>query len=130
MESAEHLWTVDRLPPRALVSVEHAAVSAVSSGESWSRRSNFDTALLINASVDSGLAAATCVGVGGGGGGVSRRQRRELESAEHLWTVDRLPLLVSVSVEAVVVSADGSGVSWSRRSTCGQWIGCRNVCWF
>ena len=64
LESAEHLWTVYRLPPHALVSVEHAAVSAVSSGESSSRRSNFDTALLINASVDSVLAATTCVGVG------------------------------------------------------------------
>ena len=71
-------------------------------------------------------AAATCVGVGRGGGGVSRRQWRELESAEHLSTqlssptavstVVWLPPRVSVSVEAAVVSADGSGESWSPRS--------------
>ena len=59
MESAEHLPTVDRLPPLALVSVEQVVVSADGSGENLSRRSHFDTALLADGSVDSGLAAAT-----------------------------------------------------------------------
>ena len=35
---------------------------------------------------------------------------------------------VSLSVDEALVSADGSGESWRRRSTCRQWIGCRHVC--
>ena len=54
-----------------------------------------------------------CVSVGAGGGGVSRRQSRELQSAEHLdaalltdvsvETVDRLAARMSMSVEVMVV---------------------------
>ena len=70
--------------------------------------------------IESGSGAATCVGVGGGGAGVSRRQLRELESAEQLSTVDRMPPRVSVSGEEAAVSADSSGESLSRRSTSTQ----------
>ena len=79
--------TVDRLPPRVLVSVDEEMESADGSGESRSRRSTSTQLSSLTPNVDSGLPTAMCVDVGRRSFvDVSRRQRRELEAAEHLST--------------------------------------------
>ena len=69
------------------------------------------TALLADGSVDSGSAAATCVGVSGGVSGVSRWQWRELQAAEHLHTA----LVADGSVDSGSAAATCVGVSGGRR---------------
>ena len=98
------VWRVDRLLPRVSVLVEAAAVSVDSSFDSLNRQSSMDAALVSNGSVESGSAAATCVGVGGGGGGVDGRQARLPQPAEQ------------------------SGRSAADRRPCGEWIGARRRC--
>ena len=73
--------------PHVSVSLEEAVVSADGSGESRSRRSTSTQLSSLTPNVDSGLPTAMCVDVGRRSFvDVSRRQRRELEAAEHLST--------------------------------------------
>ena len=59
----------------------------------------------------SGSAATTCVGVGGGGSGVSREQRRELYSVEHMDTA----LVSDGSVDSRSAAHYVCECRWTRR---------------
>ena len=113
------VWRVDRLPPHTCCGRwRWRWCRQTASRECRSHQSTSTQALLTDGSVESGSAAATCVGAAGGGDGVNGRRvesaaavtavRRRPCSPTAVWRVDRLPPHVSVLQAVAVVSMAAS----------------------
>ena len=110
MQSVEHvdaavatataLSTLDQLPPLVSVSVEAAVLSADRSGGVMQSAEHVDAAVAIDGTLDTGPAAATCVGVSG----LSRQQS---------WR------------DAV---GGARGRSCGHRQHCRHWTSCQHFC--